>query len=44
MDKRLILAIGVSMAILAGWWLIFPPQQPAPAPLCANNLPKMRGI
>jgi YidC/Oxa1 family membrane protein insertase len=30
MDKRLGLAIVVSVAILWGWWKLFPPPQPAP--------------
>jgi YidC/Oxa1 family membrane protein insertase len=32
MDKRLGLALGISMAILFVWWKLFPPQQPPPAP------------
>ena len=32
MDKRLGIALAVSMAILFAWWKIFPPPQPPPAP------------
>jgi YidC/Oxa1 family membrane protein insertase len=32
MDKRLGLALAISMAILFVWWKIFPPQTPPPSP------------
>src|SRR3989442_1108240 len=42
MDKRLGLALAISMAILFIWWKIFPPQQPLappPPPVAQSTAP-----
>jgi YidC/Oxa1 family membrane protein insertase len=39
MDKRLLLALAISMGILFAWWKIFPPQQPPPPAPVAQQQP-----
>jgi YidC/Oxa1 family membrane protein insertase len=44
MDKRLLLAVVLSMAILFLWWKIFPPTPqslPAPTPVAASSSPAL---